>query len=45
MMQEADRAEKCYTNTGSISKFDNKDKQTIIDKESNAINYFFLGPK
>ena len=31
-MQEADRAEKCYANTDSISKFDNKDMPMVIDK-------------
>ena len=44
MMQEADRAEKCYANTDSISKFDNKDKPIGFDKEPNTINYFLLGP-
>ena len=44
MMQEADRVEKCYANTDSISKFDKKDKPIVIDKESNTINYFIPGP-
>ena len=44
MMQEADRAEKYYANTGSLSNFENKDKETVIDKESNTINYFLPGP-
>ena len=40
MIQEAERAEKCYANTDSILKFDDKDKPTVIDKAPNAINYF-----
>ena len=44
MMQEADRAEKCCSNTDSISKFDHEDKPTVIDKEHNTINYFLPGP-
>ena len=43
MMQQADRAEKCYVNTDSISKFDNKDKAIINNKESTTINYFLPG--
>ena len=44
MMQEAGRAEKCYANTDSISKFNNKYKPTVIDKEPNIISYFLPGP-
>ena len=44
MMQEADRAEKCYVNTESISKNDSKDRPMVIDKEPNKINYFLPGP-
>ena len=44
MMQDADRAEKSYANTGSISEFENKDKPMVIDNESNTINYFLPGP-
>ena len=44
MMLEANRDEKFYTNTDSISKFDNKDKPVVTDKEPNTINYFFSGP-
>ena len=44
MMQEADRAEKWYVNTDSISNFDNKEKPTVTDKECNTINYFLPGP-
>ena len=43
-MQEADRAEKCYANTDNISKFDNKYKPMVIDKEPNTSNYFLLDP-
>ena len=43
MMQEAYRPEKCYTNTVSNSKSDNKDKPTIIDNKNSKINYFLLG--
>ena len=43
-MQEADRAKKYYANTDSISKFDNKDRQKVTDKEPSTINYFLLGP-
>ena len=43
-MQEADRAKKCYANTDSISKFNNKDKPIIIDKEPYTIIYFLPGP-
>ena len=43
MMQEADMAEKCYANTDSISKFDNKDMPMAFDKEPNTINYFLPG--
>ena len=44
MMQEADRAKKCYANTDIILTFNNKDKLMVIDKESNIINYFLQGP-
>ena len=44
MMQEADRAEKCYTNRDSISNVDNKDKPMVIDEETNTINYCLPGP-
>ena len=39
MMQDSDRAGKCYANADSMSKFENKDKPTVIDKEPNTINY------
>ena len=39
MRQEADKTEKCYMNTHSISKFENKDKPTVTHNDK--INYFF----
>ena len=36
--QEADTPEKFYINTDSISKFENKDKPRVTDKDK--INYF-----
>ena len=39
-MHETNRAEKCYTNTDSISKSDNTGKPTVNNKLSNTINYF-----
>ena len=44
MMYEADRPKKCYTNTDSNSKSNNKDKPTVTDNENSKINYFFPGP-
>ena len=44
MMQEDERAKKCYGNTDSISKYDNKNKTRITDKEPNTIDYFLPGP-
>ena len=44
IMQEDDRAEKCYKNTGNISELENKEKPMIIEKEPNTINYFLPGP-
>ena len=44
VMQKANRARKCYTNTDSISKFDNKDEPMAIDKEPNTVNYFLQDP-
>ena len=44
MMQEVDRGKKCYANSDSISKFDNKDAPMVIYKEPNIINYFLPGP-
>ena len=34
MRQEADTIEKCYTNTDSVSKFDNKDKPLVTDNDN-----------
>ena len=42
LRQEADTPEKCYTNTDSISKFENKDKPAVI--ENDKIRYFLPGP-
>ena len=44
MMQETDRAEKCYTNTDSISKSNNTDKPMVNNKSSNTTDYFLPGP-
>ena len=44
MMQEADRPEKCYINTDSNSKSDNKYKPMITANESSKISYFLPGP-
>ena len=44
MMQEADRAKRCYANLYSISKFNCKDKPMDIDREPYEINYFLPGP-
>ena len=43
MMQDMDRAEKSCTNIYAISKFENKDKPMVIDKEPNTISYFLPG--
>ena len=43
MMQDVDRAEKSCTNIDAISKFKNKDKTMIINKEPNTISYFLPG--
>ena len=42
MMQEAERPQKCYTNTDNISNSDTKDGQMVIDDKNNKINYFLL---
>ena len=44
MMQEADRPKKFYTNIDINSKYDNKDKLRVTDKENSKINYFLPGP-
>ena len=43
MMQEAERPQKCYTKTYSISKSNNKDRLMAPDNENSKINYFLLG--
>ena len=42
--QEANKAEKCYTNTDSISKSGNTDKPMINNKLSNTTDCFLPGP-
>ena len=42
MSQEIDATEKCYTD--SVSNFDNEDKPTVTDNDSNTIKYFLPGP-
>ena len=44
MKQETNRAEKCYTNTDSISKSNNKDKPTINNQLSYTVEYIISGP-
>ena len=44
MVQETNRAEKCYINTDSILKSDNTDKPMVNNKLSNTIDYFLPGP-
>ena len=43
-MQDVDKAKKSYANIDAISKFKNKDKPMVIDKEPNTISYFISGP-
>ena len=42
MRQEADTTEKCYINTDSVSKFENKDKPVVTDNDK--MHYFLPGP-
>ena len=44
MMQDYDWAKKCYANTDSISKVENKGKAMVIVKEPHTINYFLPDP-
>ena len=44
MKQETSRSEKCYINTDSISKSDNKNKSMVSIKLSNTLGYFLPGP-
>ena len=39
-MQDVDRAKKSCANIYAISKFENKDKPMVIDKEPNTVSYF-----
>ena len=41
--QEIDGAEKCYTNTDSISKSNNKKKPTVETRLPNTVEYFLSG--
>ena len=43
IVQDIDRAEKFYVNIDTISKFENKDKPMVIDKEPNTISHFLPG--
>ena len=43
MKQETDGAEKCCTNTHSISKSNNKNKPSVKSRLSDTIEYFLLG--
>ena len=43
MKQETDEAEKCYTNTDSISLSNNKTKPIHDNKLSNIVEYFLSG--
>ena len=38
------RTKKSYANIDAISKFENKYKPRVIDKEPNTISYFLPGP-
>ena len=44
MKQETDRAEKCYTDTDCISKFNNRNKPKVNNQLPNTIEYFLSGP-
>ena len=43
MKQETNRAEKCYTNTDSISKYNNKYMSMVNNQLSNTVEYFLWG--
>ena len=45
MKQETNRAEKCYTNTDSISKSNNKDKPIVNNQLSNTLHDLLPGQK
>ena len=40
MKQETNRSEKCFTNTDSILKSNNKDKTMVNNQLSNTVDYF-----
>ena len=42
--QDVDRAEESCANMDPVSKFENKDKPVVIDKELNTISYSLPGP-
>ena len=44
MRQETDMAEKCYTNTDSISTSNNKNKAMVDNLLPNTVEYFLSGP-
>ena len=44
MMQDVHRAKKSCASKDTISKFGNKDKPAVSDKEPNTISYFLPGP-
>ena len=43
-MQDVERAEKSCAHIDAISKFENKDKPMVIDRQHNTISYFLPGP-
>ena len=44
IMQDANRAKKCYADTDSISEFEMKDKLMVPDKECSTKIYILPGP-
>ena len=44
IIQDMDRAKKSCANIDATSKFENKDKPMVIDKETNTIGYFLPCP-
>ena len=44
MSQEINATEKSYTNTDTISKFENEDKSMVTDNDNNGVKYFLPGP-
>ena len=43
-MEDVGRAKKSCANIDAVSKFENKDKPMVIDKEPNKISYSLPGP-